>query len=507
MRKQVRTLILISITVLLLVGGLLSLLFLLPEDEEETSSETSSEPTIDVVSKSTDDKGNTIDQPVKKIEVKNQKGSYEIIEKDNQLVVAGYEDLPVGTYEFESLTRLLSSLTATRKITATNISDFGLDKPRATALVTYHDDSVISFELGNDIAGDLSCYIRLNKEGPIYTVGSSFAEQLLKKPEAYIGTTLITAPATKTDQTDSTGTVDTPILKNMKLSGTVRKDKPFAFGINDSKDKDTVFANFVYITTSPYRKGTADSVSRMAQTVTTLTAVEAVKAHPTADQLKQYGLDNPHSVCDLTLAVQSPVTTDGETDYTYYNSTKYSIKLGGKDENGNYYAMVDDYNAVFAVSSESVPWAEMQFGDAVNSLLFLRDITTVKSIQVTAKGKTNTFELTHLPDEEDNDKSMVVKVGGKTLSTPDFRSLYQVFMSIYRYGEAEKTPSGDADIVFALTPVKSNDVKVIAKFYKKDASLYTCVMSDGDVFTVKASSIDQLYAQIENYLAGREVRI
>jgi hypothetical protein len=126
---------------------------------------------------------------------------------------------------------------------------------------------------------------------------------------------------------------------------------------------------------------------------------------------------------------------------------------------------------------------------------------------VTAKGKTNTFELTHLPDEEDNDKSMVVKVGGKTLSTPDFRSLYQVFMSIYRYGEAEKTPSGDADIVFALTPVKSNDVKVIAKFYKKDASLYTCVMSDGDVFTVKASSIDQLYAQIENYLAGREVRI
>jgi hypothetical protein len=102
---------------------------------------------------------------------------------------------------------------------------------------------------------------------------------------------------------------------------------------------------------------------------------------------------------------------------------------------------------------------------------------------------------------------MVVKVGGKTLSTPDFRSLYQVFMSIYRYGEAEKTPSGDADIVFALTPVKSNDVKVIAKFYKKDASLYTCVMSDGDVFTVKASSIDQLYAQIENYLAGREVRI
>ena len=160
MRKQVRTLILISITVLLLVGGLLSLLFLLPEDEEETSSETSSEPTIDVVSKSTDDKGNTIDQPVKKIEVKNQKGSYEIIEKDNQLVVAGYEDLPVGTYEFESLTRLLSSLTATRKITATNISDFGLDKPRATALVTYHDDSVISFELGNDIAGDLSCYIR-----------------------------------------------------------------------------------------------------------------------------------------------------------------------------------------------------------------------------------------------------------------------------------------------------------------------------------------------------------
>jgi hypothetical protein len=508
MKKQVRTLVIISAAVLVLVGLLLALIFLLPEKDEEESSETSSQPTIKVVSKTADSEGKTVDQPVKRVEIKNEKDEFIIAQNDEkQLLVKGYEDLPVGTYEIESLTGELSSLTASREISSdsVNLDDYGLDKPRATAEVTYHDDSKITFELGNDASGDAGCYVRIDKKGPIYVVNSYFAEQLLKESVMYIGTSLITPPEARKDDTSSgTGGNDTAVMKNMKLSGTVRKE-PLEFGVNTRTD-DSAYSTFNYLITSPLLKGTGDSAANIAQSATSLDAVRAVKAHPTAAQLKEYGLDKPYSVCELTLAVQTSASTDDdETVTTYYNSTKHIIKLGKKDKDGNYYALVDDYNAVYLLSSGSVPWAETQFNDIVTPLLFLRDITTVKSIEVNAEGRKTTFELTHYPEKEDRDESLVVKAGGKTYPTDDFRSLYQVFMSIYRYNDADKKPTGNPDIAFTVNPIDPKDTKVNARFYRNDASLYTCVLSDKDVFTVKASEIDKFIRGLTNYLDGKPV--
>jgi flagellar basal body-associated protein FliL len=512
MKKQVRTLIIISVTVLLLVGLLLALIFLMPEkdDDENTSSTTSNETTIDVVSKTTDDEGNIIDQPVKKAVIKNQ-AEYEISEnKDKKLAVKGYEDLPVNESEIDLLTSNLASLTASRKVAddSSNAAEFGLDKPRATAEVTFHDDTVIKYELGNDAVGDLGCYIRIEENGPIYLVNSSFADYLLNKPEVYIGTILITPPETKTDSdsSDTDSSNDTAVLRSLKLSGSFRKDSPFEIAINEKPDNKDWFSIYSYLITSPIKKGVRDNFNSTAQTLTSLHAIEAVKAHPTSEQLKEYGLDNPYSIAEMTLAVQSSKTTDDDkTITTFYNSTKHVVKLGKKDKDGNYYALVNDINAVYLLSDSAVPWVEMRYNEVATELLFLRDIQTIKTVEVEVNGKNTKFDITHFPDEEDRDKNMTVEIDGKKYSTEHFRDFYQVLMSIKRYGESDKKPSGNPEVVIKVIPDKASEA-IVAKYYKLSPSIYICAMSDGDIFTVKASDIDKLKIALDDYLNGREIK-
>ncbi|HPU57950.1 MAG TPA: DUF4340 domain-containing protein [Candidatus Avimonas sp.] len=510
MKNRIRNLIIASVAVVILVGALLAVLFLLPEKDDDTSSDTSESETVELVKKNTDSKGDYIDNPIKKVVIKNET-EYEIsLNKDKQLCVKGFEDLPINDSQLDLLSSNLSSLTAERKLTedSSNAADFGLDKPRATAEVTYHDDSVLKFELGNDAPGDAGVYLRIEENGPIYLVSSSFGEYLLEKPEAYIGTTLITAPAVKEDEnsdSSNSGSNDTPVLRSIKLTGSVRNNSPFVISVNENMNNKDWFSAYTYLVTSPIKKGVREKFSETAQSLTSLYAIEAVKAHPTADDLKKYGLDKPYSVAELTLAVQSIKSGDNdETITTYYNSTKHTVKLGNKDKDGNYYALVNDIKAVYLVSSGSVPWAELNYNDVASELLFLRDITTMKAVELEIGGNKTRFDLTHYPDEDDRDKNMKVEIGGKQYSTDIFRDFYQVLMSLKRFGDSDKSPGGNPEVVIRLIPEKESDT-ITAKFYKKTASTYHCEMSDGDKFAVKASDIDKLKIALNYYLQGKEI--
>ncbi len=62
--------------------------------------------------------------------------------------------------------------------------------------------------------------------------------------------------------------------------------------------------------TSPYLRRFNDTMLQSLLTSTTsLTATVAVVAHPTAEELTQYGFDDPYSVAEFNLAV-----LQGESD-------------------------------------------------------------------------------------------------------------------------------------------------------------------------------------------------
>lgn len=155
-----------------------------------------------------------------------------------------------------------------------------------------------------------------------------------------------------------------------------------------------------YVITKPYFRAanSSSAVVTALGTYTSVTASGVEKPYPTAEDLKRYGLDDPYSTAVFTLAVETTETseTSGESAKTsYYNIQKHTIQLGNKNDNGEYYALV--YNedqripVVYLFSASSVAWAEAQYDDVAETLLFLRNIDSLSNVILTAGGRRPTL--------------------------------------------------------------------------------------------------------------------
>ncbi len=506
--KRARTLIAVCVAVVVLAGALTTLL-LLPAPEDSSSSDgASSTPVITVVDKTKDAEDETVENPVKSMTIKLQNEEIAFVTgEDGTLIVEKYKDLEQDTYGLESVASAAASITANEDYgTVENPADFGFDAPLATVDVTYHDDSTFSFEIGAETPMKDGYYLRETGSSTIYEVDTTTGETFSAPSTSYISTTVMTAPQTKDD--DDNGQA---VLRDMELSGTVRADKPFAFRMVTSSDTD--FALYSYMITSPYLRGCNTDKVQSIQSYTSLVASDVVKVYPTEEDLTTYGFDDPYSVAKLHTAISTLVDdpeastvsgTEPEQVTSYYNVTEYVLTVGNKDEDGNYYMMVGDVPVIYLVAPSSISaWVEVQYDDLADSLLFMRDITTVKSVSLTADGQKTTFDLTHYPDEEERDDQLVVKVGDKQLDTASFRTLYQIMMSVTRYGAASEKPTGTPDVTLEITPIEGN--AIVVKLYQKDASIYTCVQDSGEYYEVRASLVNKLVDRTADYLAGKEI--
>lgn len=81
----------------------------------------------------------------------------------------------------------------------------------------------------------------------------------------------------------------------------------------------------------------------------------------------------------------------------------YKLSLGGKDEEGSFYAMLNDENRVFTVSAGSYTFLDKPIEEIVNSFVHLQNIKDVSELRVTFDGKTDISKIN--VDEEDDEKS------------------------------------------------------------------------------------------------------
>lgn len=501
MSKRIRTLVITGVVVVLLVGALLVLLDpfgwfgTADSGEGDTSTTTTTTTTIPLIEKTEEDA--TV--PVSSVEITTPEEQFVIQpDADGVFAVEGYADLPVYTTRIDSLLSAVADIYATRKITDTpaNAADFGFDEPLATATVTYTDGTTYAFEIGKQEPNQSGYYFREAGQSAIYLVNATFAETVTQPSTDYIGLHLITEPAVREDDE-----VGEPQLMQMELSGTARP-QTVSLRYAQSGDSSELTSMSQFVITTPYLRAASSDVREWSTSLNTLTATGVAAAHPTADQLETFGLTDPYAVARMTFAVYAE--TDGAV--TTYNEQTLTLRLGGKDENGSYYALLDGVDVVYLVSASAVPWAEMTYDDLVTPLLFTKNIQQVAAISMTIGGATTRFELAHHEDAETNDESLTVTVNGTVYPTADFRSLYQVLMQVERFGSAQgAVPSGDPYLVIQLTPTADGDAGVEAKFYPQTANRYICVMSDGDTYLVSASKVENAVEQMQKYLSGQTV--
>lgn len=553
MSKQVRTLIIVGAGILVLVALLLVLLLTPALGGGNTSSAASennssaADTSVSLLDKSKDADGEAVENPVKKAVVKTGGEEYTVApDKDGRLTVTSYQDLPVNTTAIDSLVQTLSIVTATRKITddpdlltaestageqpssdgssaapAVGDAAFGLDKPLSTVTVTYHDDTTTVFELGNMEPMETGYYFRESGKKPVYLVDTTFASTLQLKSTAYIGTTLYDGPAVK--EGDSSGQV---VIRDLDLTGSLRKDQPVSIVLTSQTADAEKYQYSSHLITKPYKRtvSAAADMTTLLSSFSSLTASEAVVPHPAKADLTKYGFDNPLSVAEFRLAISttkaslaaannssssadtSSGTSEDDDKEVIYGTETHTVTIGSKNDDGNYYVMVNGIDVIYLVSSASLAWAETTYNDLVNPGMFLESIDNIDSIAFTIDGKTTTFKLEHVEGYEmSSDEALNVTAGGKKYSTSEFRGLYQVLMGLQRYGAADAKPSGSPALIIDVVPIEGKADRVTASLYKTSASSYTCVHADGDSYKVRGSTIENVVRQFENYLAGKPV--
>lgn len=438
--------------------------------------------------------------------VSSQYGTTEMVNKDGVLYAKGYEAFTPHAINTGDLETFLTAPTMMQDIgEVENIADFGFDSPVLTATVTYRDGSTYAFEIGDMSPDQSGCYFREKDTKQVYIVDVDSVSILYMQPLDYISTTVFNEP---TYIKPSQGETDVVVMR-MTLGGTLRKDSKFSFRRVTSEDNDSFLYN-TFVITEPFTKGSNATYDTALESFTSLGADRVLCVNPTAAQIKEYGLDNPLSVLTFTLASRTTVTqqsgSDGSVSVTSYNDLEtYTLKLSAASSS-SYYVMLEGKPIVYLVPASNLTFAEMQYDDFADTLLFLENIDEMGSFIVNLPDEKTTFALSHIDEEEDSAKNLIVKVGDKTYPTMDFRYLVTNFMDIKRYGASTTDTKGlPLKLELAITKRDSSKPYLTIKFYEAGTNLYAVELSHGERYMVKASEVNNAIEQYRNYLNGKTV--
>ncbi len=493
---------LIALSTLVLIGAIILLLVWNPFAAEETpvdSTDTgeTEDTSITILDKS--DKSNVV---VSRVDIVNGEDAFSILynEKEDRFHLEKYADIQLSGDMTDLLQEFTAKLIAADVVEkADKLKDFGLDKPAATATVTYTDGSKAVLYVGNETPNEDGYYVRTDVDDKVYIFDSDAVLPFTYRHTAFVDITLIASPTVKND--DENGSV---VLKEVSYTGK-NYAEPLVIRRSYLTDSEELTL-FSYIIEKPYPRGTSDAVSSMLSSFNSLYAEQALVLHPTDKEKAALGFDDPLAVITVTLAVETGDTSneDDTDDAIFYNTITADVTIGSVDDD-NYVVMVEGLDIIYLVPKSTFSGiADRTYKNSVNSLLFLKNITQMGTVSITIDGKTSDFKLTHDLDKEESDKQLKVELDGKTYDTANFRELYQILMSLERYSESDAQPEGEP-VMTIQTYFNDGTPYVSAEYYSLDGNLCLVKTAEGEVFTTRWAIVTHFMEQVENYLNGETV--
>ena len=303
----------------------------------------------------------------------------------------------------QSIVNSFTSMNAQREIekTPTDLAQFGLQPPVATAIATLTDGSTVEFEIGNKTPTGTGYYFMKKAAKPLYTVATYSVSPLLS-----------TLNDLRNKQLTS---IDTKKLTYLKLTqkGTTIEIKPIPPG---SALQNVSFSNFEMV--QPYKTPHAVATDKLNTALkgfpAYLTIQSFVNDHPT--NLSQYGLG--------AGATQLVMKDDKNV---------LDIELGNKLPNGNMYAKLPNKPSVFEVSYSDFQsvLSETPF-NLLDKFLLIPNIANVDGITIKTSTKTYTAMITRVPQKGAKPDSSgkiptnnTYSVNGKDVKESDFKAFYQ----------------------------------------------------------------------------------
>lgn len=477
-------------------------------DSDATDDLISTQPSITLLDNKGDADKNIVAKPLQRVDIQNADDQFAVVydNEDKTYVIEGYEDLTLSSTLLTTLRDYTETIQATEKVeNVTNLAAFGLDKPQATAAITYSDGSTARLQLGSATPSKTGVYGRFGEDETVYIFENNSVALFRASATAFVDTLLVATPTVKSSDTNGMA-----LLRNATFTGTAHPNKLVIRRSNEKDSEELTYFN--YLITSPYLRATNDPTSNNLGQFKSLSATQALILHPTKEQKQKLGFDNPLICINATMAVETEEETDSKDEDAvapkiYYNATDYTITVGSLNSDGNYVVMVDGIDAIFLVSKADYSYLfDLNYTDAVNGFLFFKNINKISRISIKLNDKTHDFSLTHYPKEEETDDQLVVKSDNKVYPTEDFRELYGLMLSLERYGATEDKPTGNVPLELFLYDANGN-LYFSAKYYDTTGSLCTVETSEGEFFTTRWGYVDFFIQQVENYINGRDVLV
>jgi len=299
-------------------------------------------------------------------ETTKEDGTVEKTTTDKNVWVAVQpEGMKLRSSSVDSIAWNANSLKAYKVIdeNPSDLSVYGLDNPARITFIM-NDGTKYVLLVGNETPTGGSYYAKKEEEPTVYTIGDYEAEKFIQTKFDLLETNIYDEDYTSQDFTALKFTRNGSLLFDAKSDESKTK-----WWLSYPVEAEARYENIYTITEALV----GISVSKYVD-------------ENTAD-LSKYGLASPAYVFEYTM---------GGKDY------KLSLGKLNNDEKA-YYAMLNDENLVFTVSSASFTFLDKPIEEIISSFVHLQNINEVSELKVTMDGRVDISKIN--VDTEDDEKS------------------------------------------------------------------------------------------------------
>lgn len=444
MTKSTRNIVIIAAVIVLLLAGII-VINTVDFSKDDDSQESDTEQSYTIFSKDTSD--------LTSVTVKTENSVLTAENTDGVWTINGMSGEDIDKSKAYTLASTVSTIISKNKIEerASDLAQYGLDKPSVTAVIRSKDGSENTLYIGDKSPTLGEYFIRLNDDTGIYTL-YSYKVDTLMQPLSYYS-----------DFNRFSVNIDDITAIRIERDGETIKLR-----IAEDISKTT---NNVWELILPYESSANDEYIDN----NVLADLEKLSFNVIAGGEDDYGTDNPS--VKITLTIKPYDSTTGKYGEEY--EEMFEI---GKIENEKAYVK---YNGrIYEVSAEAVDFANASAFNILNKLQALVDISTVNSFAVTANGRTDSIEISRDGDD------MSFMIGGAKTDAKTARQMYQAMISLAVDGIYRGETLGDTVLAFDFEGIKpESDVKIE---FKSINDLSCALVRNGKAeFTIKNNKLEE----------------
>lgn len=421
---------------------------------------------------------------IKKIKVENQDGTFTVISDTPEgeatvYTIEGFEDYDLESGVADEIATHSATIEFQRVIKVdADLSDYGLDQPRATVNIQYKDDTSSILRIGNEAAGEAGTYMSFGTLNTVYLVNSENVADFLYSINSFISLTI----------TETNENTENAEFSTLTISGT-HFDEPITLVPNTDEALEAS-----YLVTAPVSTiANAVESSDIAGNVRGLYAESVICVNPSADHLATYGLSEPYATVKATYP---------DTDITLHASVP--------NDNGIVNLYNPDKNVIYTIQLAAVCWAKTSVDLLMPENPLPAKTRYVSGVDFTAGDVDFDLAVTTVVEEYTDDSgseqesyTTTASYNGKELETDNFNIFFQNLQAIKNQGKAE---GSGKDLVMSVTLAYTTDRSAdTLKVYTSDATNYIMVLNDCTIGTVSKSYIDNLIKSAQQLIKGETV--